>query len=121
MNNALRKYVGRLLSFTAFPSVGLLLALAAWPLIYPVLYFFFPFLGYGEIRSAIFGTRGTPTIFAGQYYGWHFSIAYLALLAALAVWSTRKLSLSKALLSFVFFFGIGAMLVHGVMFAFGYH
>jgi hypothetical protein len=121
MKNGLQKYFGRTLGFMAFPGIGVLLAFAAWPLSYPVAYIFFPFLGYGETSSGILGIKGTTTIFAEQQYGWYFSFGYLVLLAAVAVWTTRKISLSKALLSFVFIFGLGAVVVHGVMFTFGYH
>lgn len=121
MNKALRKYLGRILSFVAFPGISTLLAFVAWPLIYPVAYIFYPFLGYGETHSGILGTKGAATIFAEQQYGWYFSFGYLVLLATVAILTTRKFSLSNAILSFVFIFGFGAMFVHGIMYAFGYH
>lgn len=121
MRKALKKYARRSLGFLAVPCVGVLLAFLAWPLAYPVAYFFFPFLGYGESNTGVPGILGIPTIFSEQQYGWHFSFVYLLLLTALAVWATRRLTVVRALPIFALCFFLGAMAVHGSMYLLGYH
>lgn len=121
MTNGLKKYTGRTLAFLVIPGTFTLLAKFAWPLVYPTIYIFYPFLGYGETNTDQASIKGDPTIFAVENYGWHFSIGYLLLLTIFSVYITRRLSLPGTLAFFVLFYWLGAIILHGFMSTTGYH
>jgi hypothetical protein len=61
------------------PAIGLGVVYVAWWLFYLSVPIFFPFLAY-EYSCSNIGVRGGETVF--HDYGWHWSGAYLAAIAA---------------------------------------
>jgi len=114
----IRRMLVRFLLFAPVgPAIGYALLGISLMLAYAAITLFFPFLAYTR-ECAPTGILGRTTIFFE--FGWHFSIAYLVLLAFLVAHFTVQRPLGDAMVLLLASWFIGALLLHTFLFLLGF-
>jgi len=99
------------------PAIGYALLGISLMLAYAAITLFFPFLAYTR-ECAPIGILGRTTIFFE--FGWHFSVAYLVLLAFLVAYFTVQRPFGDAIILLSASWFVGALILHAALFLLGF-